>query len=312
MVLSPFSHGKIVSALQYFTDNVQDYWHILYECDSMYVFSDRICQLRYFYDISAKAIKYKGKFNEKGIYLFKGYDGRWYLHALEIAQFALASWVAGVKTGMSIWFRKALIHCNWLVENQDSDGGWRMEHRNPAYSSLSVPWPSALAQGFAISSLLRAYCVTLKKSYLISACRGCDFLEKKVENGGVKRFFGTAFIYEEYPCFELNGVLNGYITCVLSIYELAKVVSGRYKKMLYDNLENLLKILPMYDLGFWTKYSLDGNIASGYYHRLVVLQLKVLSRIDHRFYLYYNKFKNYLTKRNALKAFLLKVSNKLK
>jgi len=308
--LNLLSHGKIVTVLQYFTDKIDDYWHILYPIIPLEERNKD--KYLYFYDTSRKATDYKGKFSSDGLYLFYGYDGKYHLHALELAQYALACWQAWRKTGENIWTEKALLHCNWLVSNQEKDGSWRIEHKNPKYKDLPSPWPSALAQGFAISALIRAFYYTNEISYLEVAKKACEFLEIDVKKNGVKREFIindiNGFIYEEYPRKNLSGVLNGYITSLLSIYELSNI-DNSYKDIFSKNLENLYRILPLYDTGFWSYYSLDGNIASGFYHRLVTIQLNVLSQIDVKFNKYFNKFKSY--ERNkffALKAFFKKIN----
>jgi len=169
------SHGKLVAILQYFTEKVDDYWHILYPI----INEDerKKDKYLYFYDISRKALDYKGKVSDDGIYLFYGYDNKYHIHALEIAQYSLACWLAWRKTNDYYWLKKAMLHCDWLLNNQEKNGGWYIEHINPKYKDLPSPWPSALAQGLAISSLIRAYYYTNKVKYLESANKACDFLE---------------------------------------------------------------------------------------------------------------------------------------
>ena len=286
-----FSHGKLITILQYFTDKAEDYWHILYP--SINPLEREKDSFLYFYDISAKATEYNGLFNENGIYLFEGYDGAWHLHALEISQYSLACWLAWRKTGQMTWVDKAILHCNWLVENQENDGSWRIEHKNPKYSDLPSPWASGMAQGLAISSLLRAYRYSGEDQYLKCAKEACNFLEVKVNSGGVKREFDNLFIYEEYPRKELNGVLNGYISAVLALYELAQIESG-FQGIYLKNIQNLKKLLPKFDSGFWTYYAFDGVFSSGFYHRYVIIQLKALASIDQEFGIYVKKFESYL------------------
>lgn len=308
-----FSHGKIVTILQYFTDKFDDYWHILYPLISPEK-RGRDSYL-YFYDISRKATDYDGEFSENGIYKFLGYDGKYHIHALELSQYSLACWLAWKNSNETIWLDKALLHCDWLAKNQESDGAWRIEHKNPSYVDLPSPWPSALAQGLAISSLIRAYKYTQDEKYFLSAKKACEFLEIDVSSNGVKREFVSniiiGFIYEEYPRAELNGVLNGYVSAILGIYELS-LIDKTYDGMLQMNIKNLKLILPLFDLGYWSYYALDGNIDSGFYHRLIVKQLKVLSEIDDEFAKYYMKFyKQQENKFFAFKAFVQKVKYKL-
>lgn len=286
-----FNHGKLITILQYFTDKAEDYWHTLYPFVRTQERLDD--NFLYFYDISSKATEYNGLFNENGIYLFEGYDGAWHLHALEISQYSLACWLAWRKTGQMIWIDKAMEHCEWLIENQHEDGSWRIEHKNPKYSDLPSPWPSGMAQGLAISSLLRAYRYTGEDQYLECARKACEFLEVEVSQGGVKREFDDLFIYEEYPREQLNGVLNGYISAVLALYELAQMDSN-FQGIYLKNIQNLKKILPKFDSGFWSYYALDGVLSSGFYHRYVIIQLKALASIDLEFRVYAEKFESYL------------------
>ena len=304
-----FSHGKLITILQYFTNKIDDYWHILYPLtDKKEREGD---EYLYFYDISQKALDYKGEFSEDGIYLFKGYDGKYHLHPLELAQYALACCLAWKKTEDDIWLSKALLHCDWLVKNQESDGAWRVKHKNPIYFDLPSPWSSTLTQAFAISSLTRIYHYTRQKKYLHNAQKACNFLETDILNGGARREFDGVFIYEEYPRIKLSGVLNGYISTLFAIYELS-LVDETYKNLYHRNILNLKKILPKYDLGYWSLYSLDGNIASGFYHRLLVKQLKVLSELDDDFKNFYKIHLKYQdNKYYAFKALWFKIKSRV-
>jgi len=308
-----FTHGKLIAILQYFTDRVDDYWHILYPLTE----SQRRKEdpFLYFYDISRKATDFSGPFSDEGIYLFKGYDGQWHIHALEISQYALACWLAWRKRGAEMWLNRAMLHCDWLVNRQSDDGSWRIDHKNPSYSDLPEPWPSALAQGLAISALIRAYRHQGEWRYLVAAENAAQFLEKRCEDGGVKRYFShrgvDGFIYEEYPRARLSGVLNGYISAILGLEELAKI-NERFSTLLKKNLENLIQILPLYDTGFWSCYALDGNLDSGFYHRLVTRQLYVLGEMDERFLPFARRFDRYSRcKRCALKALGKKIVGKI-
>jgi hypothetical protein len=90
------------------------------------------------------------------------------------------------------------------------------------------------------------------------------------------------------------------------------MVDGNYKKLYLKNLNNLKLLLSKYDLGYWSLYSLDGNISSGFYHRLVVKQLKVLSGLDNDFLMYYQKFYKYQNSLiSPLKALIVKIGSRL-
>jgi heparosan-N-sulfate-glucuronate 5-epimerase len=283
-------HGASTAMLQFFSDKIQDYWHILYPLIPLKEL--RKDEFLYFYDISGKATQYTGNFSKDGIYLFAGYDGNDHLFPLEIAQYSLACWVAKAKTGDDSWIQKALLHCDWLIDHQHNDGSWRMDHKNPLYADLPDSWPSSLCQGLGISSLLRAYKYTGKPRYLEAARTACRFFSLDVKDGGVYREFPLGFILEEYPRPQLNGVLNGYISALLGIFELSEIDSD-FKNVCKTHFENLKKIMPLYDTGYWSYYSLDSNIASGFYHRYVIIQLNALGSIDSYFDYFAQKFTKY-------------------
>jgi len=278
------SHGKFIAAGQFFTDKVEDYWHILYPQTPMK--EKEADPYLYFYDISRKALDYRGPFDSEGIYLFQGYDGKPHLHALEIAQYALACWLAWRKTEQAEWRERALLHCDWLIAHQDKRGALLIEHKNPLYADLPTPWPSALAQGLAVSALLRAFRATDGEAYRQAARKAADFLRVGVEKGGVfRRLTDGAYLYEEYPRPTLSGVLNGHISAVFALMELGRA-EGEF--------DNLLKLLPRYDTGYWSLYALDGTLASGFYHRHLITQLGILEEMDGRFTPFKERFAGYL------------------
>ncbi|BBG66795.1 D-glucuronyl C5-epimerase [Hydrogenimonas sp.] len=290
--MSLLGHGKLVTVLQYFTDRIDDYWHILYPLTGP---AEREADpYLYFYDISRKATDFKGPFSDEGVYLFKGYDGKWHIHALEISQYALACWLAWRKADDATWRQRALVHCDWLVKHQQERGEWCIGHKNPRYADLPDRWSSALAQALAISALLRAWRYSDEVRYLQAAERAAAFLEYPVEGGGLKRMLVDGnFIYEEYPRLQTSGVLNGYISAVLALRELAEALPERWEVAYTRNIANLLRILPQYDTGYWSLYALDGTLSSGFYHRYVTTQLEALGEFEPAFLQYAKRFEAY-------------------
>lgn len=300
------SHGVFTVFLQYFTDNYQDYWHILFP---LILWEERENnKMLYFWDTSRKATGYNGQFSDDGIYQFKGYDKKYHVHALEGAQYSLACWSAWNNNNEEKWKNQALIHCDWLLNTQMPDGAWRTEHKNPKHNKMDSPWPSSLTQGFAISSLVRAYRYTKDEKYLAAAKAAVDYFQLDVRDGGVRREFDQGFILEEYPLPSLNGVLNGYISAILAIYEISELLS-EYQELFTENLHNLKKILFLYDQNFWSLYDLAGNYASGFYHRFQTSQLKVLSNFDPYFLEIAERFEsNIHNPLNSIRAILRKLT----
>ena len=167
-------HGFMIPIAQYYTSYFEDYWHTLYKVTKPKMLQDD--PFLYPYDISPKATKYNGPFTNDSIYLFKGYDKKFHLHSLEIAQFSLACWIAWRNQKSKYWLTNAILNCNWLVENQKNNGCWLMRHKNPRYGDLEDEWCSSLCQALAISSLVRTYIYTQEKHYLECALSAIEFM----------------------------------------------------------------------------------------------------------------------------------------
>lgn len=77
---------------------------------------------------------------------------------------------------------------DYLVDTQAENGGWAIEfdyfYGVKESGVCKVPWFSALAQGFCISSLCRAFVVTEDNKYLSAALNALKPFDKDVEEGG--------------------------------------------------------------------------------------------------------------------------------
>lgn len=306
-----FKKGRLVSAVQFFTPKIQDYWHILYQVNE--IMSRKSIIENYYYDISPKATLYGGDFFSDGVYAFRGYDDLLHYYPLEIAQYCLACILSYNKTGNEKWLDSAVIQGTWLLENISSDGSWLHFHGDfRRYPTLPQPWPSALCQGLAVSALLRLYYLTGTSEYKDCAIQAIDFLENEDANIPIKKFLDSnekEFIYEEYPTSKIQGCLNGYLTVLFALYD-ANIICDIYEDVLTKNIENSLLILPKYIDKYWTRYSLDGVIASGFYHRLVQIQLTALSKKDDRYNIFLKQFEDRIaSKVNCFRAFYMKLSS---
>jgi hypothetical protein len=302
------THGLLVPIIQYYTSYFDDYWHTLYKVTQQEILLED--PFLYPYDISPKATKYRGPFADDSIYLFKGYDKKYHLHSLEIAQFSLACWIAWRNQKSKYWLKNAILNVNWLVENQKDNGSWLIKHKNPRYGDLEEEWCSSLCQALAISSLLRAYMYTSEKRYLECAFSAMEHMISPVNSGGTMRMLNeNEFIYEEYPRKKISGVINGYISSIIAIYEINKVTQS-YVEILSNNIINLTKILPYYDVGYWSLYSYDGALSSGFYHRYLITQLKsIIHIVDLSEYA--KKYENYLNFRCASFALIKKIRSNI-
>uniref|UniRef100_A0A8C4X0H4 heparosan-N-sulfate-glucuronate 5-epimerase n=1 Tax=Eptatretus burgeri TaxID=7764 RepID=A0A8C4X0H4_EPTBU len=183
----------------------------------------------------------------------------------------------------------------WLLHNQDSRGGWPIgvtRRLGEGFQPLEPGWYSAMAQGQAMSVLVRAYRLWHDERYLKAAIRGATPFNVPSKNGGVKAvFMGHYDWYEEYPTTPSSFVLNGFIYALIGLYDLSQTAGGtrgREAGRLYQRgMDSLRAMLPLFDSGSGTIYDLRHfvlgkapNLARWDYHTTHINQLQLLSSID--------------------------------
>ncbi|XP_022090323.1 D-glucuronyl C5-epimerase-like [Acanthaster planci] len=184
---------------------------------------------------------------------------------------------------------------NWLLKNQDGKGGWPVKVERflgTGFQTLSPGWYSAMAQGQAISTLIRAYYKTKDRRYLDACLRATKLYKILSSEGGVKAILFDKYTwYEEYPTTPSSYVLNGFIYSLIGLYDLMKIASpeeGREAAQLFeDGMQSLRKFLLLYDGGTGTIYDLRHvtlgrapNLARWDYHATHIAQLQLLTSID--------------------------------
>lgn len=192
---------------------------------------------------------------------------------------------------------------DWLLRQQDrATGGWPIPvARSLADNLLKLPsgWLSAMAQGQAMSALVRAYGQTRRREYIDAAVRAtAPFGRLSSEGGVVARFMDRYNWYEEYPTTPPCFVLNGFIYALVGLYDVAAAAppgDGRAtaSRLYVDGLRSLRVMLPLFDTGSGTVYDLRHltlaaggraapNRARWDYHATHVNQLSVLVSILRR------------------------------
>ena len=208
------SYKSLNTIKRYLGLNGEDYWHIDYP-----VYQEEYDGQHYFLDISKKASMYHGEFDENGIYLYRGSDGNNYYSVINLAQYAIGSYLLYLNNNMDKWKREFIKHCDWLIDNQEkyfeTEGVW--VNRYPVKTfDLYENWASSLCQAFGISALTRAYMETGKEKYINGALKAVNIFFVDVSNKGVLREKEKGFIcLEEYPTGKPSYVLNGYIFSIL-------------------------------------------------------------------------------------------------
>jgi heparosan-N-sulfate-glucuronate 5-epimerase len=143
---------------------------------------------------------------------------------------------------------------------------------------LRAPWPSSMAQGLAISVLVRAHRLGARDGLLDLCLDGARLFELPLEQGGVVTREGGHALYEEYPGRPLPRILDGFLFSLLGLYDLAVATrSDRVHALLQDGLDGLEHELPFWDYrGLWSWYGSHGYLCPPHYHNLNTALLRVL------------------------------------
>lgn len=203
---------------------------------------------------------------------------------------------------------KVIACANWAVKNQQFDGSWiTFAYENPKY-----PY-SSMAQGEAISLLLRAYQLKKNDVYLKAAIKAYRFMIIPIENGGTAKYEGERLFFYECPADPL--ILNGWIFSIWGIMDYCKFFKDEDAiKILGKTLKTLEETLPKFDVGYWSMYEDGMRISSPFYHSLHIAQLNVMFDLTgNKIYKFYaDEFAAYQNKWvNRKKAFVKKAFQKL-
>ncbi|MBS1878073.1 MAG: hypothetical protein JST31_01030 [Actinobacteria bacterium] len=205
---------------------------------------------------------------------------------IPIAQFALGLWerrLDGEDTDAA--FLRAV---EWLLEDSVEEGDqvvWRIGLPVPKYG-LEPGWISAMGQGQAISTLLRAHALTGDERYFEIASKALRPLLLPIADGGAQRDIDGAVVLEEYSTEDPCAVLNGWIFALWGVHEIALAGGDQDARALFQqSAAGLVELLPRYDVGWWSRYSLYNHgrpdLAKPFYQRLHPVMLEGLELITH-------------------------------
>lgn len=224
--------------------------------------------------------------------LNRGVQGRHY-SPLTVSHWVLGAFDDYLRTGSQDDYDLFLRRADWLVENlyltPDGIGYWhyQVDWGPPYYAK--APFPSAMAQGFALSGLMRAYQYTGRQVYLEVAQKALKSFEVPIHDGGImsKDEWGNTF-YEEIPCFPPAHILNGHIFALFGLNDYYRATGSEQALTLFEaGADAVRNRLSDYDAGFWSRYSLHPNsnwrnhwnIASPIYQSIHIDQLRFLESI---------------------------------
>ncbi len=245
------------------------------------------------------------EFDREGVPLTRFYrKPNWQYNPITVCQYGLHHFNKYLRTQKQESKEIFLIQAKWLLHDAEKavNGAivWRYQFDLPSYK-ISAPWISGMAQGEALSVLLRAHQLTGDEKYLDAACGAWEVFKFPVDKGGVIAYFPDGKpVIEEYPSSEfLIAVLNGFIFAIFGIYDFALYTDNELAHRLFSKLIDSLKDnLHRYDCSYWSYYDLKAplRLTSKSYHRLHIEQLNELYEItcEEIFRTFRDRWRNYL------------------
>jgi heparosan-N-sulfate-glucuronate 5-epimerase len=301
-----------VSSLQYYRRIFSAYllpgksqltfWHETPQANS----NASIHQLGEYHMLFAEKADYAGHHDSAGIPMldYRGSIGLQY-NPIAIAQWGLGNYNLFCRGQSEERKDKFLAASDWLCAHLELNtlGSWVWNHHfDWEYRSpLRAPWYSALAQGQGISLLVRAYRETGSVAYLEAAERAFTSFLKPTSEGGVTFTDARGNLwFEEYIVSPPTHILNGFLWAAWGVYDYFLITGSSEARDLFAQAALTLRTnLDCYDLGFWSLYEQSGTllpmVASPFYHRLHVVQLRVMHRLtgDEIFARYADKWESY-------------------
>jgi hypothetical protein len=275
---------RIFSAYLTRTESQLTFWH---ETPEVNPNLDPNLLGEYHMTFTAKA-DYPGSYDGAGIPMldYRGEVGLQY-NPIAIAQYGLGNYNLFVRTVEPSRRKKFMRVADWLVDNieQNPKGQWVWNHhfdweyRTP----LKAPWYSALAQGQAISALVRAHELTSDERYLVAARQGFESFLVDVAEGGVSYTDDKGQLwFEETIVDPPTHILNGFMWASWGIHDYWLHTRDQAAADLFERaVQTLSSELASFDAGFWSLYEQSGTrmrmLASPFYHRLHIVQLRVMA-----------------------------------
>lgn len=209
-----------------------------------------------------------------------------YYHPIRIAQFALHRHAEWLRSGDERACADFIAQAAWLRDHQQTRGVpglYRFDFPWKKYGA-QPGWWSAMAQGEAISVLLRAERAAPGNGYAQAAAGAAIPFRYAIENGGVVWRHGDAVFFEEIANEHAPHVLNGCIFALWGIWELAQQPGNAWLDPLIDAAKaTIFRWLHRFDTGWWTLYSLmrtaqgRPHLATLKYHQFHIAQMRVLA-----------------------------------
>lgn len=221
----------------------------------------------------------------RGVLLF-GPHGDY--HPIRIAQFALHRFGVWRYSNERVARADFMAQATWLRDRQQRDGAPGLYRFEFPWTKYGAPpgWSSAMAQGEAISVLLRADAIDPRGGFGDAALRASLPFRADIEHGGVVWHSADELFLEEIANEHAPHVLNGCIFALWGVWELWMRTGEPWLQPLIERcVATLRSWVPRFDTGWWTLYSLlmsagdQPHLATLKYHRFHIAQMRVLARM---------------------------------
>jgi hypothetical protein len=196
-------------------------------------------------------------FDDEGIIEYRRTDGRvpQAFNPCLVAQCALVQYEEFLSTGSADHEAAFRRHVDWLQSHAMPAGeGRRALLYNYDTDEERAPWGSGIAQGIAISALLRGHEHFGDDTYLRTAEELFRMLDTPTSDGG-HRFSDERFAlwYEEDN--REGHILNGHLYALLGVHDLYRVTGDPYYAACRDlGLQSVKDNIDAFDMGFMTRY----------------------------------------------------------
>jgi D-glucuronyl C5-epimerase-like protein len=143
---------------------------------------------------------------------------------------------------------------------------------------LRGPWVSAHAQGLAISAVVRGWRVTRRPHLLELLRRSADIFDLDESRGGIRAQIGNSIFFTEKPGCALPGILDGFATSLLGLYDLdVETNDAKVAELFRTGTAGLKELLPWWDYRKkWSWYGCHEYLSPPAYHCLNRSLLSVL------------------------------------
>jgi hypothetical protein len=147
---------------------------------------------------------------------------------------------------------------------------------------VKAPWPSAIAQGHAISALIRAYRITRDETFLALCLGAANAFRKPIPDGGIRALVDGHILYAEYPTFPTPRIMDGFLTGLLGLYDLYMETRDPAVFFLFhEGIDGVKYLLPYWSYrDTWTWYGSQTYLCTRSYHTQNYTLLKCLAGLS--------------------------------